>query len=413
MNFSRQNISNYLLYGTDTDNLFISEYMASASCEHVKQYLMALMYAQMRQPLDNDQLAKKLGTDVPSVLAGWDYWEQQGVIRKIWPDPEAKLSYEVEFVNLREEAFGHSEHKSAPQDLILLNDREYAQLLRGIEAATGRTLESREPEEVAAWISHYGMDPQMILFGYSFCAQKRKSTRYRYVAAVLKDWLAKGFTTRAQVEEYLENTDKHYDLYRKVFRELGFHRNPSEPEKQIMDSWFDQLGFSIDEVLAACRKTSGISNPNINYVNSVLTARYKESKEAERMAAGEAPAGSVEELYARDREENEKRSSQIRRDIVTHIPRMETILNDIRETGYRISRTMLGGGGERAEALRGRMSALLAERARLLEENGYPPDALDPLYTCRKCRDTGFLKDGSRCGCYAEKLARLNAEKTR
>ncbi len=43
MDFSRQNITNYFLYGTETDNLFISEYMPEAKGEHVKQYLMALM----------------------------------------------------------------------------------------------------------------------------------------------------------------------------------------------------------------------------------------------------------------------------------------------------------------------------------------------------------------------------------
>ncbi len=410
MNFSRQNITNYLLYGTEADNLFISEYMPQAKGEHVKQYLMALMYAQTRQPLDNDQLARKLGTDVPSVLAGWDYWEEQGVIRKIWPDPENRQSYEVEFVNLREEIFGRSEKKSDQPKAVLLSDREYAQLLRDIEAATGRLLESREPEEIAAWISHYGMDPQMILFGYSFCAQHRRSSRYRYVGAVLKDWLAKGFTTKAQVEEYLDKTDKHYDLYRKVFRELGFHRNPSEPEKQIMDGWFDQFGFSLSDVLDACKKTSGISNPNINYVNSVLTARYKEARSRAKKAAGESDPKTVEALYEKDREENERKASRIRREIVTQVPQIGDILVQIREMGYKISRAALGGGGQRGDELRAGLKALYEERASLLRANGFAPDALDPIYSCRDCKDTGYLKDGRRCHCYAEKLALLNGE---
>ncbi len=368
----------------------------------------------MCQPLDNDRLARNLGTDVPSVLAGWDYWEEKGVIRKVWPDPENKASYEVEFVNLREKAFGRSDKKGELQQTVLLSDSEYAQLLRDIEAVTGRLLDSREPEEIAAWISHYGMDPQMILFGYSFCSQHRKSNKFRYVGTVLKDWLAKGFTTRAQVEAYLDKTDKHYDLYRRVFRELGFHRMPSEPEKQIMDGWFDKLGFSLDEVLDACRKTSGISNPNINYVNSVLAARYRETREKAQRASGEPVFNTVEALYERDRTENDRKALQIRREIVTRIPQMESILNEIRDTGYKISRSMLSGAdGAHADRLRGRMEALYEERAKLLTAAGYEKDALDPIYTCRDCRDTGFLRDGSRCHCYAEKAALLEREKDR
>ena len=411
MNFSKQNITNYLLYGTEADNLFISEYMAAAKGEHVKQYFMALMYAQLRQPLDNDQLAKKLGTDLPSVLAGWDYWEEQGVIRKIYPDPESRNSYEVEFVNLREEAFGRSEKKAQPQKAVILGDREYSKLLRDIEAETGRLLDSREPEEISAWISHYGMDPQMILFGYSFCSRNRKSNKYRYVGAVLKDWLAKGFTTRAQVEEYLENTDKHYDLYRKVFRELGFHRMPSEPEKQIMDGWFDRLGFSLDEVLAACKKTSGISNPNINYVNSILMSRFRDAQSSARKASGERVYSTIDALYERDREENERKSAEIRREIITKIPQIGSILTEIREAGFRASKLMLAGGDpSAAEALRAKVRDLYAERAQLLSEGGFAADALDPIYTCKDCRDTGFLEDGSRCHCYREKAEQLIAE---
>ncbi len=406
MNFSRQNISNYLLYGTDTDNLFISEYMPQAKGEHVKQYLMALMYAQMRQPLDNEQLAKKLGTDLPSVLAGWDYWEEQGVVVKVWPDPEDKLRYEIEFVNLREQAFGPAAKSEDVPPALQLSDASFARLLRDIEAETGRLLASREPEEIASWIADYGMDPQVILFGYRFCAQNRKSNSCRYVGRVLKDWLAKGLTTRAQVEEYLAGVDQHYEAYRRIFRELGFHRQPSEPEKQIMNRWFDELGCTLEEILDACKATSGISNPNINYVNSVLVGRRREKQAQEGGSQGEASA-SVEALYERDREENEEKSAALRREIIEKIPRIGEIQSAIRDTSYRISRSVLSQNAGQSKALRDQMNKLYEERAALLAENGYPKEALDPVYTCPDCRDTGFLRDGTRCHCYAEKLARL------
>ena len=35
------------------------------------------------------------------------------------------------------------------------------------------------------------------------------------------------------------------------------------------------------------------------------------------------------------------------------------------------------------------------------------PDALDTIYDCAKCKDTGLLDDGSRCSCFKEKAAML------
>ena len=42
---------------------------------------------------------------------------------------------------------------------------------------------------------------------------------------------------------------------------MGFDRNWTEKEQKLMDSWFDDMEFSIDRVLEACGKSSGISNP--------------------------------------------------------------------------------------------------------------------------------------------------------
>lgn len=42
-------------------------------------------------------------------------------------------------------------------------------------------------------------------------------------------------------------------------------------------------------------------------------------------------------------------------------------------------------------------------RKDILKENGYPEDYLDADYTCKKCRDTGFVS-GVMCDCYKELL---------
>ena len=409
MEYNKRNISNYYLYDTQVENLFLKEYMASAPGEYVKAYLLASMYAQLNMPADDAALAQAIGMAPEKMAECWAYWEGRGVVRRVYADPEDERYSRVEIVSLKEEVFGSrapaQESKSAA---IRLDDKTIARLYRDIEAATGRMLESTEPELVASLLAEYGMTPEFILCGYQFCSAKRKSNRGTYVAKVLKDWKSMGLSSPAQVEEYLQGIDRYYDLQRQIFKALGFSRSATEEEKRIIKKWFDEYGFGIDKIREACSKTAGISNPNINYVDAVLTAWHKES-EKPSLDSRETLLSRIEQAYEKDRRENGARTESIRREIFTRIPRIKTIIEELRSSSFNVSRYMLMGenGKEAAARERKKIEELRRERTRLLTEAGYASNALDPIYTCSKCKDTGLLEDGSRCSCYKEKMRLL------
>ena len=408
MDYSKQNVSNYYLYDTQVENLFLSEYMASAPGDFVKAYLLAAMYAQLNMPADDRMIARSVGMPPEKMGECWAYWEGRGVVRRLWDDPEDPSGFRVEFVNLKEEVFGSREPAKKQTAGARLDDRALARLYRDIEAATGRMLDSREPELIATLLTEYGMTPEFILYGYRFCAEKRKSSRGPYVQKILIDWKSKGFTAPAQVQEYLDGMDRHYDLQRQIFRALGFNRSATEEEKRIMNKWFDDYGFDVDKIKEACSKTAGISNPNINYVDAVLTAWYKESGKAPEDDK-ELVTSKIERMYEKDRTENAAKTEAIRREVFTKIPRTKAIMEELRSCSINVSRYMLMGesGKASAAAERAKIEALRKERTRLLTDAGYGPDALDQIYTCSKCKDTGLLEDGRRCSCYGEKLRLL------
>lgn len=412
MEFSKQNISNYYLYDTPVENLFISEYMASAPGEYVKAYLLALMYAQMNMPADSEEIARALGVGMDVIAECWRYWEDLGVISRVFSDKEKRDFCGIEFISLKESAFGRRNPAKTSKASSRLDDESFAKLLRDVEAASGRMLESREPETISSWIMDYDMDPGFILFGYKFSASKGRSTKSRYVAAILKDWKSKGLSSVSDVEAFLENVDMHYSMYRKVFRELGFQRNPSEEEKRIMNRWFDEYGFGLDKVFEACKCTSGITNPNINYVDKVLTSWHKEAN-GETEVSREAAVTRVEKLYEMDRQSNAAKTEKIREEIFTGIPRIKSIMEELRQCSVSLSKAMLLGPG--AESVikreRAKAEALSREKTELLTSHGYSSSAMDTIYTCSKCRDTGFLEDGSRCSCYNEKLQLVMKER--
>ena len=409
MNFSKQNITNYNLYDTAVDNMFIAEYMATAPGDYVKAYLLALMYADLSVPCTNESLARELGLTVEEILLAWNHWEKLGLVRKKYPDPENKLRYTVEFLNIREARFGRTPVAARHKDgSATLSDQDLALLYRDIEAVTGRLFEGREMQEIVIWLTDYSIAPDVILFCYKYCMRNRKTSKYRYVGAVLKDWVQQGLRTVADVEQHLENTDARHFLHKRVLKALGFSRNATEEERRIMDTWFDEMEYDIERVLEACRKTSGISNPNINYINSVLVA-WKKEETGRGGDASDSLYSQVMALYEKERAENDIRTKENLSNVFTRVPRVRDILSELREASYRMSKAMLMGvnGEDAVRREQKTIDELQSEKELLLSENGFEPDITETVYTCKACRDTGTLESGERCPCFKEKAEQL------
>ena len=75
-----------------------------------------------------------------------------------------------------------------------------------------------------------------------------------------------------------------------------------------------------------------------------------------------------------------------------------------------ISVTANHGGTAALQEVQRRSSALCAEKAEMLVENGYSADYLDDIYTCPVCRDSGYLRSGKMCDCL---LAAYESERSR
>lgn len=419
MNFKRELIKDFYLRDTCVENIFINEYLTQAPGDYVKVYLFALMYADFDMRMTNETIAKHLGMEVEDVLKAWTYWEKMGVIRKHYEKPADKLRYQVEFLNLKEMAYGRKPRSrkteaGVPDRLkALMDDDTIKNMYSEIERITGRLFEGKEPAEIMSWITDYNANPEMIIYAYSYCVKKKNHSNHKYVAAIVKEWANQGLKTIGQIEDYLEETDNRHYLYKRVLRALGFLRNATEEEKRIMDTWFDQMGFSIDRVLDACKKTTGISNPNINYINSVLKAWNSGSGDKQTASAEEGRTGSIAAVmkyYEELRAKNEAKAEERRAEVYRRIPRVKEIEDETRDIGLQISRVMLSGAPDaktRIKAMKERVDSLNGEKAYLMTENNFKIDYMDIVYDCPLCKDTGILDTGDRCICFAEKLGAM------
>ena len=408
MGFYRENVKDYFLLDTPVENLFINEYMKAAPGDYVKVYLFALMYSGLDAKLTNADVAKALGLDPEDVLKAWTYWEKQNLIRKHMKGSESGFDYDVEFLVLKEQLYGQP---AAPQTSVqsisrLMEDPPIKQMIMDIEQITGRVFSSSELQKILSWIEDYQMLPETITYAFSYAKKQRKNS-LKYVHAVVQDWGSRGLRDVASVEEDLGKKDRRHTMQRRVFQALGFARNATEEEQRIIDSWFDELGMSLETVLDACSRTSGISSPNINYVNKVLQNWNKEGK-TEKAESDELTGRQIMEYYDLLRQTEEAEAQQRTQEVYAKVPKIQKIEDEITALNSELSRIIISDTVDKKKAgakIRQEMERLNMEKAFLLTENDYELDYMDIHYTCPLCKDTGLLESGEKCQCY-EKVTR-------
>ena len=119
------------------------------------------------------------------------------------------------------------------------------------------------------------------------------------------------------------------------------------------------------------------------------------------------------ETLAIRRAENAREQASRERTLYARLPQAAAIDAQLRAQMLELfGHTLRHGTDPTPEllALRQRNLALQETRAALLRENGFPADYSDPICTCPRCQDTGYLPDGSVCDCL---MTLYNAETTR
>ena len=389
MKIKKEKARTCYLQETAVENIFLNEYMPDAPDSFVKVYLLALMYAGMEETGSiESEIAKTLRVPVSEVSKALDYWSRSGVIRK--------TADGITFLSLREQLYGsHNEDVITPDaSRRLMNDEKISAMFSDIEQLTKEFLQPTAMQQVLSWMTDYDASCELITEAYRYCAGLGK-TDIRYVGAVVKNWSGRGLSTKEEIEEFLGQMDQRHAVYRQIMQALGFSRNATQFEKKIISSWIDELGVGMDEIMDACSRTTGISNPNINYVDSVLRNRRPQPKTR-------ATRNLIMEQYEKLRRKAEDEAASRREKVYNFVPRIRSIDEEMKETSMELTRSLLGGGSGGADALRSKIAELEHEREVLLTENDIPVDYMDVRYNCRICKDTGITDTGERCSCYED-----------
>ncbi|MDW7660733.1 MAG: DnaD domain protein [Bacillota bacterium] len=277
-----QNATTFDLGELNIENIFISDFMPSASGTYVKVYLLGLMFSRSENDayrFDNKSLANMLGLPLQDVVESWNYWEKQGIIKKhIHGDA---LNFDVEFLSLRElYILNNYTSKSEPTDRK--SDPKikshYKTLCEQVEKIVGHPLSYTEYRDIGDFYDHYYTDTAIILRAFEINYKEKNIRSVKAVKGLLNQWLSQNLSTLESIEHHIKSRDERNIIYKEVLRHLGLSfRMANQAEKELIDKWLDQYDFDPDSlyqfIIVFSKKTLNI---NMNYLDKVFGDLHKQ-----------------------------------------------------------------------------------------------------------------------------------------
>ncbi len=104
--------------------------------------------------------------------------------------------------------------------------------------------------------------------------------------------------------------------------------------------------------------------------------------------------------YSAIRRKNQAELERRRRQVYSAVPEIEQIDSRKDELQLNMIAHAIDGGSADIEEIR----HLREKKNLLLLGAGYPADYLDPIYSCKACRDTGTLDNTRRCTCFKKRM---------
>lgn len=114
----------------------------------------------------------------------------------------------------------------------------------------------------------------------------------------------------------------------------------------------------------------------------------------------------IAQEYEKIRQKNRREEEERKHVIYREVPEIKKIDDIIRTMGFQGAIEQIKSPNfDHALAISEEILQLKKEKQRLLEASGYPKDYLDPIYTCKDCKDKGYTEEGEKCHCLKQKIS--------
>ncbi len=119
---------------------------------------------------------------------------------------------------------------------------------------------------------------------------------------------------------------------------------------------------------------------------------------------------SAREELEQIKENNALEHQRREREVYGKLPQVKAADEELRRLFTELVSASLKRGSMSLDEIDRRSLEIRAKRAEMLADVGYGEDYLEDIYSCEKCRDSGFLRSGKICSCLMDIYARKQAQ---
>ncbi len=252
-------------------------------------------------------------------------------------------------------------------------------------------------------------------YGYSFlCLKsvanycfKRGMNSFEDMNAFIGGLYKEGIVTDQNVGEYIGKLEADDRFIKEILTSCGLTRKVIVWDRESLSRW-RSWNFSDSMILEAAKLSSGKSNP-VAYINGILSSwkndgifdidKISAKMPAYKTTGGDARAerAAAEAHFFELRHAAEDRAEKALR-TATSDEVYGDIHRQLNELAIELAFAEVKDAAK-AELLSEKISKLEADGNKRLKELGIDKKDFTPNYSCKKCNDTGYTKDGKQCEC--------------
>lgn len=264
---------------------------------------------------------------------------------------------------------------------------------------------------IEQWFKKYRFEDPVMVMLFSISNEKGALTR-NYIETVAKDWFENGVKTVFDLEALFNERDKMKDVHNKILKALNRKTAFTQYETDLINKWFNEYHYSFEIVEEALKKTVKIANPNIAYVDKILSTWYEnefkniDDLEKEKALKDLSPNELrmiVQEHYQSINMRNSMLFESRKAEIFKKSPQIEKLYNDINDLHFKQAFS------PDKKAIAEEIKNKNYEMSLLFKHNNIPEDYLTRKYDCDICKDTG-VNNGKDCSCKMDFLRTFSAK---
>ncbi len=261
-----------LFSDTDVPDIFICDIMPSLPSDSVKVYIYGLFLCKHKKNATLDEIAAKLGITRDSLNAVLVSLENEELI--------IRTQNGITFMDIKEQEVARIYRKkdSSTPDEALSNTQASQKRSQCIQSMSQMFFQGSMPSHWYTFVdnlfSQHHFDEDVMISLFQYCYNKNALNK-KYVGQVAASWAKRNITSHFELEKYMDSYQKTKELGYKIAKALNFGRSLTVYEEEFVDRWVNEYGYNMDLLEVALQKTTGKSNINFRYINTILSNWHK------------------------------------------------------------------------------------------------------------------------------------------